>query len=110
MAHHDPPHETYTKALLPKGHGQALWEPDPGTNAPVKLADVGYLQNGAFIKLFNPSEAADDPSNLFGLPLEHQPCNVGPIQRRNPLAGGIPIYSEGVSELGMDGRLHISAG
>lgn len=105
-----PAHETYTKALLKKFHGHALWEPDPGTDAPVELADVGYVQNGAFIKLFNASKGPNHPSNPLGLPDGHEPCPIGPIQERNALQGGLPISSEGVSEVGAAGSLGLSAG
>jgi hypothetical protein len=102
-------HTTYANALLSKGHGHALWEPDPGEYAPVELGDVGYLYKGAFIKLFNASKDRDDWSNRLGLPTEHVPLRIGEILRKMPLAKAPEcISSEGVSNLGMD--LSVRAG
>lgn len=95
-----PAHETYAKALVPKNHGYPLWEPDPGSNAAVELADVGYLWEGVFMKLFNASKGGDDPSNRFGLPEGHVPFTVGEVLRRTPLPKEEHISSEGVCDLG----------
>ena len=78
-------YETYANALLTKGHGRPLWEPDPGEYAPVELGDVGYLCKGAFVKLFNVSKAIDDRSNRLGLPRGHQPLCIRDILRKAPL-------------------------
>jgi hypothetical protein len=78
-------YETYANALITKGHGRPLWEPDPGEYAPVELGDVGYLYRGAFVKLFNASKAIDDPSNQFGLPRGHDPLPIRNILRNTPL-------------------------
>lgn len=109
MAEPEAAHITYAKALFSKTHSHALWEPDPasGNYASVELADVGYIKNGCFVKLFNASKDADGSS---AYPDGHEPCVVGPINRRNPLPGGSPISSEGVSEVGMEGGLTSTAG
>ena len=102
-------YETYANALLTKGHGRPLWEPDPGEYAPVELGDVGYLCKGAFIKLFNASKAIDDPSNRLGLPRGHHPLRVRDILRQTPLAK-VPecISSEGIRKKGAE--LAVKAG
>jgi len=96
-------HITYANALISKGYGYPLWEPDPVECAPVELADVGYISEGGFIKLFNASREADDQNNRLGLPRQHTRFSVGEIQRRMPLPKR-PEYisSEGVLEMGAD--------
>lgn len=94
-------YETYANALITKGHGHPLWEPDPGEFAPVEIADVGHVLNGGFIKIFNASSDAPNLSNQFGLPPGFSPLPVGPIQCRAPLPKTPKyIFSEGVSEIG----------
>src|SRR3984885_4016133 len=90
-------YESYANALITKGHGHPLWEPDPGEYAPVDLGDVGYLHKGAFVKLFNASKDTRDHSNRLGLPHGHHPLLVRDILRQTPLAKA-PEYisSEGV--------------
>jgi hypothetical protein len=94
---------TYAKALFPKGHGHPLWEPDPGEYAPMEIADVGYISDGGFIKLFNASSRIDDWSNRLGYPERHTPLLVGDIRRRTPLPKK-PEYisSEGVQKKGVN--------
>jgi hypothetical protein len=101
--------ETYANALVSQGYGHPLWEPDPGEYPPVELADVGYISDGGFIKLFNTSAGINDPSNSLGLPPGHNLLSIGRIQRRAPLPKA-PEYisSEGVSEKGVD--LSLTAG
>lgn len=96
-------HITYANALISKGHGHPLWEPDPGECAPVEIADVGYISEGSFIKLFNASQEIHDWSNRLGFPEEHSQFFVGEVQRRMPLPKK-PEYisSEGVSEISAD--------
>jgi hypothetical protein len=102
-------HTTYANALIPKGHGYPLWEPDPGECAPVELADVGYMADGGFIKLFNASAGTEDRSNRLGLPQGYSPLLVGEIQRKTPLAKRPKnIKSEGVSEI--SANLGVTAG
>jgi peptidoglycan/xylan/chitin deacetylase (PgdA/CDA1 family) len=96
-------YETYANALITKGHGHPLWEPDPGEYAPVDLGDVGYLYRGAFIKLFNVSKDVHDWSNRLGLPHGHTLLHIGDILRPTPLPKAPEhISSEGVSEKGGD--------
>jgi hypothetical protein len=102
-------YETYASALIMKGHGHPLWEPDPGQYAPVDIGDVGYLHEGAFVKLFNISKDIHDWSNRLGLPRGHTPFHVGDILPKSPLPKA-PEYisSEGVCDKGAD--LRITAG
>jgi len=93
-------YETYANALATKGHGHPLWEPDPGAYDPVDLGDVGYLDKGAFVKLFN---ASNNSGNRLGLPPGHIPLHISNILRRTPLPKE-PEYvsSEGIRRQGAD--------
>jgi hypothetical protein len=102
-------YETYANALITKGHGHPLWEPDPGSDPGVELGDVGFIDEGGFIRLFNASAGSDDPRNDLGLPLGHSPLPIGRIKRRTPLPKK-PRYiaSKGIQSTGTD--LRITAG
>jgi hypothetical protein len=90
-------YESYAHALITRGHGHPVWQPDPGEYAPVELGDVGYFLEGAFVKLFNASKDIHSWSNRLGLPEGHTPLQVGDIVCKTPLPKS-PGYisSEGV--------------
>ena len=79
------PWTIYSDQLVPRRNGHALWEPNPGDKPAVELADVGYLKDGAFIRLFNASKLSDDTSNHLGVPEGYEILNVGEINYREPL-------------------------
>ena len=70
----DQPSIIYREQLSSHHHGLALWDPKPVENlyrqpGHVSIGDVGYLDNGAFIRMFNVTLPWDDPSNnLLGEP------------------------------------------
>lgn len=54
--------------------GHALWEPSPRrSDMPVEVGDVGFIRRGKFYRLFNALLPADDPSQEFGVPDNHEP-------------------------------------
>ena len=64
----DQPFNIYREQLSSKYHGLALWDPKPVENlhkqpGHVSIGDVGYLDNGAFMRMFNVTLPWDDPSN-----------------------------------------------
>ncbi len=66
----DQPFNIYREQLSSQYHGLALWDPNPVEglfNDPghVSIGDVGYLDNGAFVRIFNVKLPRDDPSNKF---------------------------------------------
>lgn len=63
-------HAIYAQELLHYRFGTALWLPEPSPEwGPIRLADVGYIQDGKFNRLFNVSLPADDPSHKrLGVP------------------------------------------
>lgn len=79
------PWTIYAHQLFPERNGHALWEPNPGDKPAVELADVGYLKDGAFVRLFNASKGFHDTSNHLGVPERYEPLRVGEVQYREPL-------------------------
>ena len=64
----DQPFNIYREQLSSLYHGLALWDPKPVENLHrqpnhVSIGDVGYLDNGAFMRIFNVTLPWDDPSN-----------------------------------------------
>ena len=84
----DQPFNIYREQLSSQYHGLALWDPKPVENLHkqpdhVSIGDVGYLYNGAFIRMFNVTLPWDDPSNgLLGKPEKYErikPSDFGSI-------------------------------
>jgi len=66
----DQPFSIYQEQLSSQYHGLALWDPKPVEslfNDPphVSIGDVGYLDNGTFMGIFNVKLPRDHPSNTF---------------------------------------------
>jgi len=74
----DQPFNIYREQLSSHYHGLALWNPKPVGNlykqpGHVSIGDVGYLDNGAFMRMFNVTLPWDDPSNkLLGEPGKYE--------------------------------------
>jgi hypothetical protein len=74
----DEPFNIYREQLSSRYHGLALWDPTPVENlykqpGHVSIGDVGYLDNGAFMRMFNVTIPWDDPSNkLLGEPGKYE--------------------------------------
>ena len=72
------PFNIYREQLSSLYHGLALWDPKPvgnphGQPGHVSIGDVGYLDNGAFMRMFNVTLPWNDPSNkLPGTPGEYE--------------------------------------
>jgi hypothetical protein len=97
------PWTIYAQQLVPRRNGHALWEPNPGDDPAVELADVGYLKDGAFIRLFNASKTHDDASNGLGVPEGYEVLGVGKIKYREPLPHKpYSIRSQSISVKGAD--------
>jgi hypothetical protein len=75
----DQPFNIYREELSSLYHGLALWDPKPIEElhkqpGHVSIGDVGYLDNGAFVRMFNVTLAWDHPSNnLLGKPGNYEP-------------------------------------
>jgi hypothetical protein len=72
------PFNIYREQLSSLYHGLALWNPKPVKSlykqpGHVSIGDVGYLDNGAFMRMFNVTLPWDDPSNkLLGEPGKYE--------------------------------------
>jgi hypothetical protein len=86
---------------LSRSYGIALWNPDPPKEVcdKVSIGDVGYLDEGAFIRMFNVMLPWDDPLNKkLGIPEYYEPLDLGPFA--NTLKhqfNGVDHYSRYVS-------------
>ena len=81
----DQPFNIYREQLSSLYHGLALWDPKPvdienfhKQRGHVSIGDVGYLDNGAFMRMFNVTLPWDDPSNkLLGIPEKYKHVELG---------------------------------
>ena len=71
-----PPFRIYDRQLSPLCEGYALWEPDPGREMydHVSIGDVGYIQYGYFVRMFNVFLPWNDPLNNKLGKLKHYEC------------------------------------
>ena len=95
----EPPFHTYREQLSSLYEGLALWKPDPGNlYDKVSIGDVGYVSEGAFIRMFNVRLPWDDESNRrFGLPDRYDPLNFNDLSIRHETFGEVDHYSRFVS-------------
>ena len=83
----DPPFDVYRDQLSALSQGVALWRPSPPrdtSNNPiytnVSIGDVGYLREGAFIRMFNVMLPSNHPSNqTLGNPDPYKTLSSGPF-------------------------------
>jgi hypothetical protein len=72
----------YRDHLSALSHGPALWNPNPNKKIynDVSIGDVGYMQEGAFIRMFNVTMPSYHPSNeVLGVPEDYDPLDSGPF-------------------------------
>ena len=58
--------DTYAQELFPLGFGHPLWYPQPSGltgNEKIDIGDVGYIEDGAFVRLFNVTKGAHREKN-----------------------------------------------
>lgn len=53
----------YADQLYGHGYGHPLWHPEPNSTGEVQIGDVGYIFEGAFVRLFNILLPPDDAEN-----------------------------------------------
>lgn len=93
------PFDVYANQLALKGNGYALWRPDPRDKPAVQIADIGYVEKGKFIRLFNASKVPGDESNYLGVPENYNPLEIGEIEE-DTISAAFPIMSDNVIHLG----------
>ncbi len=73
MSVNQPPH-IYREQLSSEYQGLPLWNPKPFEPPQVSIGDVGYLDRGAFIRIFNVKRPRDDqPNTLIEIPEGYKP-------------------------------------
>ncbi|EKM58886.1 uncharacterized protein PHACADRAFT_248998 [Phanerochaete carnosa HHB-10118-sp] len=85
------PDEIYSSSLETLHLGRALWYPEPHATGEPQIGDVGYIREGAFIRLFNVDTSAPEKKVTFWPisfeDIEPLPPHVLQIDpRRRPLA------------------------
>ncbi|KAM5537809.1 hypothetical protein V8D89_008577 [Ganoderma adspersum] len=99
------PHNVYAKHLFASRHGYPLWHPEiEGTRGlEIKIGDVGFLQEGEFIRIFNATLGADHEDHIkFGVPSGHKPFDVKTVpDRRSRAAVNLHVCSRSVSCSGL---------
>ncbi|KIP06080.1 hypothetical protein PHLGIDRAFT_471407 [Phlebiopsis gigantea 11061_1 CR5-6] len=104
------PSEVYATALAPLLEGYALWYPEPHASGEVRLCDVGYIRDGAFVRILNASPDTERSKVDFWTP---RPDELTPLSyssiicdtRNKAFAPGV-YRSEGLEET--EGQLQIS--
>jgi hypothetical protein len=83
------PFHIYQEQLSSIYHGLALWKPNPeGLYDRVSIGDVGYVNEGAFIRMFNVTLPCDDESNkALGDPFNYDPLSSDSFKIRKETFG-----------------------
>lgn len=98
-AHHSQIYSSTLSTALQEGY--PLWFPEPHDTGEVQIGDVGYIHEGAFVRLFNVNSA--DPSHaVTRWPLKFKPADLPSnaliIEPRHNALGPGRIRSKGVEE------------
>ncbi|KAI1790665.1 WD40 repeat-like protein [Ganoderma leucocontextum] len=109
----DAPYNIYAKQLFTMRHGYPLWHPEieRDRGLEVKVGDVGYLHEGAFIRIFNATLEADHPDHdMFGVPDGHEPFLVKRfLKHESQSVIESHLCSRSVSSFGLEGSVAIPA-
>lgn len=96
------PCDVYPSSLFCLGLGYALWYPEPHDTGEPQIGDIGYVSDGAFIRIFNLNQAKSEhkvPVGCWHKPFENTeaiPEEVfRPDRRHRPISDG-PFVSRGV--------------
>lgn len=100
-------HDIYARELLHYRLGFALWLPEPSPDyGPVQLADVGYIADGKFHRLFNAGLPADHPSHeRLGVPEGFEPLTGMEISSVERFIDPGPLHSETVRQISVGAGL-----
>ncbi|GJE94287.1 WD40 repeat domain-containing protein [Phanerochaete sordida] len=102
-------HKIYPSCLSRVGFGYALWHPEPHSTGEPQIGDVGYVREGAFVRLFNVNISASQhqvtswtPKFEITSPL---PLKVFQTDKRHAPIGPGRFPSRGVEEVEIHGEL-----
>ncbi len=74
-------YDSYRDQLACLYNGHAVWMPDPAKQYDrVRVGDVGFMDRGYFVRMFNSLSSVDDPIQVFGVPEGFISLNMGPFQ------------------------------
>ena len=60
--------QIYADELMSHHYGMPMWSPEPPDGGEVRVGDVGFLQDGAFCRLFNATPRDEGDDSPFDLP------------------------------------------
>ncbi|GJE94291.1 WD40 repeat domain-containing protein [Phanerochaete sordida] len=102
-------HKIYQTSLAELGYGCPLWYPEPHITGEPHIGDVGYVREGAFVRLFNLN------STIAKHSVQHWPTaykiepslpeDVFTLDKRNAPMGPGRFPSRGVEEIELKGEL-----
>lgn len=99
-------HDVFTKELYHCDQGRAIWIPEPLESfGAVRVADVGYMDNGRFQILFNASLPADDSRQVYGVPRGFEQLHV---PSTNPIDAFLPsqvLHSTTICQLDVNASM-----
>ena len=94
--------EIYASQLVHLGYGHPLWYPEPDLVGEIKIGDVGYIDDGKFIRLFNACRTERDGINTKrGVPGGFVPLKFPDeqiLKQDNIVNPGKPLRSDSVQE------------
>ncbi|EKM58869.1 uncharacterized protein PHACADRAFT_136010 [Phanerochaete carnosa HHB-10118-sp] len=108
------PDKIYSSSLESLHLGRALWYPEPHVTGEPQIGDVGYIREGAFVRLFNLDTSAPEKRVTFWeTPFEAaEPLPPGVLKidsRRRPLAPN-HYCSHGVETKEMHASANVTTG
>ncbi|KAH9851229.1 hypothetical protein C2E23DRAFT_247420 [Lenzites betulinus] len=106
------PWDIYAEQLTHLGYGYPLWIPDPAPGAPpVEIGDVGWINEGEFVSLFNVFRGEKEAQPRGAVPVDHVPlltrdCTiVGP---RDKISQSV-LYSRSIRKVDVSGEISATA-
>ncbi|KAF8513081.1 hypothetical protein JB92DRAFT_3116659 [Gautieria morchelliformis] len=81
-------HQVYYRNLLPEDKGFTPWFPGS-----VNIAEVGYIHDGQWNRLFDASKEPGDDSNHEGVPDDYYPLVIGKVIQKK-LCNALPFARE----------------
>ena len=91
--------DIYAESLEPLEHGYPLWRPEPSSEfGPVRLGDVGYVQQGRFYCLFHTMLPLHHADNKESLPEHFEPfkCEEDATPSRDIMQS--VVHSQGIQQ------------
>ncbi|GJE94301.1 hypothetical protein PsYK624_104700 [Phanerochaete sordida] len=101
------PYRIYEASLSELGSGCPLWYPEPHVTGEPQIGDVGYVRDGAFVRLFNLNSTADYSVKHWRTAYKVEPSlpeDVFALDKRNAPMGPGRFKSRGVEEIKLEGE------